>query len=157
MAKRKKSGKTSKTPSKRQLTMWRKEAQTFTLRMAGAGYERIAQIVGYADASGAYRAFHRALARLIIDEPNEQRLLELSRLDAIQIPIFERAQRGDIEAIDTYLKIANRRAKLIGLDAPTKVEHDWQRELIDAGIEDPAETFEEMVQFFSDKLNVSDT
>lgn len=120
---RKKPSKRKKTPSKRTITMMRKESESFTLRMAGASYQQIADQVGYADPSGAYRAFNRALSRIIMEEPDEMRLLELSRLDRIQIEIYRNATQGQLGAVDRYLKIAERRAKLMGIDAAERVEH----------------------------------
>ena len=120
---RKKTSKSKKTPSKRQMTMLRKETESFTLRMAGASYQQIADQVGYADPSGAYRAFNRALNRIIMEEPDEMRLLELSRLDRIQIEIYRNATQGQLGAVDRYLKIAERRAKLMGIDAAERIEH----------------------------------
>ena len=71
----------------------------------------------------AYRAFNRALSRIIMEEPDEMRLLELSRLDRIQIEIYRNATQGQLGAVDRYLKIAERRAKLMGIDAAERVEH----------------------------------
>ena len=118
----KKPRKNKKTPSKRTITMRRREAQSFTLRMAGENFQSIADIVGYADPSGAFRAFNRALDRLIIEEPNEMRLLELSRLDAVQIETYRQAEEGQLSAVDRLLKIQERRSKLMGLDTPVQVE-----------------------------------
>ena len=51
----------------------------------------------------------------------QQRQVELQRLDVVLQAVWEKACTGDLFAIDRYLKIAERRAKLLGLDAPAKV------------------------------------
>src|SRR5262249_7331072 len=48
------------------------------------------------------------------------RALELSRLDELHRALWPLGLRGDLQAIDRLLKIAERRARLLGLDAPTK-------------------------------------
>lgn len=47
--------------------------------------------------------------------------LELQRLDAMLEGVWERAQKGNTNAIETVLKIMQRRSKLLGLDKPTKM------------------------------------
>ncbi len=116
------SGKNKKTPSKKQIAMMERENVVFTLRMSGAGYQQIADATDYADASGAFRAFQRALDRLVMEAPEEARLLELVRLDRVQVETYRMAQQGQLGAVDRFLKIQERRAKYMGIDAP--VEHE---------------------------------
>ena len=47
--------------------------------------------------------------------------LELTRLDKYLGVLAKKIEGGDVRAVDTALKVADRRAKLLGLDAPTKV------------------------------------
>ena len=49
------------------------------------------------------------------------RTLEALRLDEIQAKIWDKAIAGDYRAVDRVLRIMERRAKLLGLDAPVKV------------------------------------
>ena len=49
-------------------------------------------------------------------------MLELARLDVAQRAIWKKVVKGDLAAIDRLLKIMQRRAKLIGLDAPVKLD-----------------------------------
>jgi hypothetical protein len=64
--------------------------------------------------------------------------LELARLDALQSAIWTMAIGGkkdpSLWAVDRILQIMEMRAKLLGLNAPTKVSIDWRKELEDAGI-----------------------
>ena len=48
--------------------------------------------------------------------------LENSRLDEGLKSIWAKVQSGDLKAIDTMVKIMDRRAKLLGLDQPTKTQ-----------------------------------
>src|SRR5579863_52589 len=59
-----------------------------------------------------------ALAQLVSEPGEEMRRLEQARLDDLQTAMWERAMNGDYAAIDRCLAIMERRAKLMGLDAP---------------------------------------
>jgi hypothetical protein len=50
------------------------------------------------------------------------RELETQRLDAMLFALRTKIKQGDVRAIDTAIRIADRRAKLLGLDAPTRNE-----------------------------------
>jgi hypothetical protein len=47
---------------------------------------------------------------------------ELARLDKLQASIWDEAVAGNIKAVEAVAKIMDRRAKLLGLTAPDKVE-----------------------------------
>lgn len=53
---------------------------------------------------------------------NELRELEVQRLDEFLRALWPKIQTGNPRAIETALKVAERRAKLLGLDAPEKRE-----------------------------------
>ena len=59
-----------------------------------------------------------ALRQLVAEPGEEMRRLEQARLDDLQTAVWERAMNGDYGAIDRCLAIMERRAKLMGLDAP---------------------------------------
>ena len=50
------------------------------------------------------------------------RTTEAARLDRLQLAAWPKAQQGDLRAIDTVLRILQRRASLFGLDMPTRVD-----------------------------------
>jgi hypothetical protein len=58
----------------------------------------------------------RALAAIPRQSTADIRLLEASRLDAMQAALWPAALAGDVQAITTTLKIMVRRAALLGLD-----------------------------------------
>ena len=51
----------------------------------------------------------------------EMRELEGARLDRAQAAIWTQVLEGDVKAVESFLRISQRRAKLFGLDAPTAV------------------------------------
>lgn len=92
------------------------------LRRTGATWELIAKATGYANASGAYKAYQRITENMVVPKLEEYRAMELDLLDRLQLGIFERAKNGEYKAISTVLQISDRRAKILGLDAPTKIQ-----------------------------------
>jgi hypothetical protein len=63
-----------------------------------------------------------AEARAQIDtDASELKAEELSRLDGMLRGLWPDARKGSHGAVDRVLKIMERRAKLLGLDAPVKV------------------------------------
>jgi hypothetical protein len=94
--------------------------QALELRKAGVGYAAIAERLGYRTPSGAHAAVGVALKKTLQEPADDLRRLEIERLDAAQKAIWTQVIQGNQGAIDRYLKIAERRAKLLGLDAPVK-------------------------------------
>jgi hypothetical protein len=116
-----------------------KEAKVLDLRRAGFTFQRIAEEVGYNQASGAQRAYNRIMARHIPQAPEEHRQQELDRLDRMQVALWPRAMKGDDKAINTIIRLMERRARLVGIDAPTRIQaevvnYDGNRD-IDGDIE----------------------
>jgi len=99
-----------------------KRRRALELRKAGADYEAIARQVGYASGSGAFKAIQAALKDVVREPAEEVRTIELERLDRIMLGLWKQATSGDARAVDRVLKIMERRAKLLGLDAPVKLD-----------------------------------
>ncbi len=100
-----------------------KENAVLELRRSGETWERIAIAVGYANASGAQKAYARVVTRVQRESVDEIRDLELDRLDRIQRAYWKPAIVDlDKRAAEVVLKVMDRRAKLLGLEAPTKVQ-----------------------------------
>jgi hypothetical protein len=100
-----------------------KENAVLELRRSGETWQRIAQVVGYANASGAQKAYSRIVNRVQRESVEEIRDLELDRLDRIMRAYWKPAiVDGDKKAADLVLKVIDRRAKLLGLDAPQKLQ-----------------------------------
>lgn len=100
-----------------------KERQVLELRRAGATYDECARAVGYATPQGAYLAYHRAIKRTLNQAGAEEaRQTEADRLDRLQRAVWPKALNGEIPAINTVLKLMERRARLLGLDSPMKLQ-----------------------------------
>jgi hypothetical protein len=100
-----------------------KENKVLELRRSGETWERIALAVGYANASGAQKAYARVVSRVQRESVDEIRDLELDRLDRIQRAFWTPAiVERDKRAAEVVLKVMDRRAKLLGLEAPTRVQ-----------------------------------
>jgi predicted transcriptional regulator len=99
------------------------EASAVEMRKRGATYMQIAKTLGVAD-TVVFDYVSKALARLnthTTEELGVLRQMELQRLDSLMFSAWAAAQRGESRAIETVLKIMERRAKMLGLDAPTKL------------------------------------
>lgn len=103
------------------------DSEIFQLRLQGQTVRAIAE--NYNVTVDEVRA---ALRRMIAGMTPKYRAdlveLENERLDAMMQNIFDQAQRGSMDHIDTVLKIMDRRAKLLGLDAPVKTSHTTDAE-----------------------------
>jgi len=97
-----------------------RQARALGLRKAGHGYATIARELGYASASGAHKAVDTALRALVAEPAAELRALDLARLDELLVGLWIDARRGNVAKVDRVLKIMQRRADLLGLDAPQR-------------------------------------
>jgi NTP pyrophosphatase (non-canonical NTP hydrolase) len=105
-----------------------RELEALELRKAGATYDQIATRIGITR-EGSRRAVKRALAALsaeCTEVAEEIRSLELERLDAMLLGVWDKARKGDLLAIDRVLKIQERRARFLGIDQPVRIasSHD---------------------------------
>lgn len=104
-------------------------------RCAGLSFGEIASIVrqklnlpNYSETS-AYNDIRNVLreqAELLREEVAEIRQLETNRLDQWLSRLQTKINNGDTKAIGTALAIQERRAKLLGLDAPLEVKVQTQ-------------------------------
>lgn len=98
-----------------------RRAEAVTLAMAGLTYEQIGEQLDIS-ASAAWSLVQRTIAETRNYAVDHLRSLENARLDRATTAIWNKVLDGDLKAVDAYLRIADRRAKLNGLDAPTKVQ-----------------------------------
>jgi len=99
-----------------------RQRQALELRKSGVSFEVIAKKVGYKDASGAYRAVQTALKKTLQEPADELRAIEVERLDQMLLGLWPKAVKGDTWSVDRVIRIMERRATLLGLDAPLKRE-----------------------------------
>jgi DNA-binding CsgD family transcriptional regulator len=97
-----------------------RRVEALTLRLAGLSYEQIAERL-HISREGAQDMVNRSLARAENLAAEEMRELEGSRLDRAQAAIWTQVLEGDVKAVQAFLQISARRARLFGLDAPTKL------------------------------------
>jgi hypothetical protein len=132
-----------------------RDAQAARLRAEGKTYTQIANTLGWSHASVARRAVQRALVAVVQEAGDELRTLELERLNLLLDKAWQVMERvhfahsagrlitingapvedsgPTLNAMDRILKVMERRAKLLGLDAPVKHEH-MTLDVIDAEI-----------------------
>jgi hypothetical protein len=94
------------------------------LKKSGSSYQAIADALGFKARSHAYTLVMEGLADLEAlskESAEELRRVELERLDAMTLSLWE--ERSNPRVTDSLLRIAERRAKLLGIDAPQKLEH----------------------------------
>lgn len=104
----------------RKLAIAERQREAVALRRAGLEYDAIAKRLGYASKAGAFAAVRSALRRHESEEVRELRTLTALQLDDMHAALWPRAIAGDLRAVDGVLAIMERRARLFGLDAPTK-------------------------------------
>jgi hypothetical protein len=96
-----------------------RQQQAMRLRVAGASYASIANALGVSKQQ-AFRDCTTALTETLTlrDSAAERyRELECARLDALLVACWPRAQAGSAEHVRAAVRIAERRARLLGLDA----------------------------------------
>ena len=130
------------------------------LRSRGQTYQQISDELGYGNLSNARRAVKKALEGIIVDAREDFIKLQLDELDMMTRSVIEVLEtkhyvvsegrivyRGDkellddspvLQAVDRLLKISDRRAKLLGLDAPKRVEVSDGTGDLDAAVRDLA-------------------
>lgn len=99
-------------------------SKVLELRRQGLGYEAIAKQVG-CSVSTANRAVAARLQELRDQAPEDTqavRDIELQRLDESAAALHSKVLAGDPRATDVYLRVMERRARLLGLDAPVRSE-----------------------------------
>jgi hypothetical protein len=104
-----------------------REQQIVALRLRGVPFQDIGSAVGITRQS-AHRAFHKALRRNTDRDLQVHHLSENAKLDMEEANIWRvmDAHKDDpkvqLAGEDRLLRIHIRRAKLLGLDAPTKLD-----------------------------------
>ena len=97
-----------------------REAEVLRLRRIGLTFDLIAKQLGYSHASGAHKAYVNACNRIVRSDVEQLRNEEQDRLDIAQTAIWAGVQRGDVPSVTALIRIMERRARLLGLDMPTK-------------------------------------
>lgn len=97
-----------------------RDVRALELITEGKTYDEAARILGYTDGSSAYKAARRAVERREFAAADQFRYMHIERAQAFRrslwplLSIPERAAR----AVEVLVKVDEREAKLLGLDAP---------------------------------------
>jgi len=118
-----------------------KERKVLEYRRGGLTFDLIAERLGYASASGAHKAYLSACNRIVYEDVVEVRKSEMDRLDIAQAAIWgDLTDTINVDAntrarlVLALIKIMERRARLLGLDMPTKAQVEvsiYDRDTID--------------------------
>lgn len=97
-------------------------SKAFALRKTGATYSQIGQALGISTvtAHSHVKRYMDELIKQVREDVKVVRDLEIERLDALLLGLWDRARKGDDKAVNTTLRIMERRSALLGLDAPKK-------------------------------------
>lgn len=101
-----------------------KKLKALELRKECYTYQEIADTLG-CSRGNAYKLVAKALGELtekVKSKADDLRELENLRLDTLWSKAYEKAKEGDLPAINTCLRISERRARMNGLDSPAKTD-----------------------------------
>ena len=123
LKRRRKDGRPFNPAHKNKLAAQLRERQALDLRLKGCDYGEIGRKLKISGA-GAYKILMRVLDRWkeeFAETVPQVRQMELQRCDVMLKALEKGVRRGDTKSIQTALKVGERRARLLGLDAPVKV------------------------------------
>lgn len=111
-----------------------KRQKCLELRKFGASFRSISEQQGIS-LGQVHKYVSDALAeinQLTATNAEELRQLELQRLDTATLAIAKLVKQGDLRAVDRWLRISERRSKLLGLDAPIQqqVKLETEKQLV---------------------------
>lgn len=112
---------TTETPRHKAEYHAARRVQALSFRLAGLTYAQIGERLGI-DESSVRRMIQRSMDRSESNQVDEMRGLENERFDKVQSAIWADVLRGDLKAIDTFLKISKARREMNGMNAPQKVD-----------------------------------
>lgn len=95
--------------------------KAWNVRVMGGSWQQAAEIAGYADGSNALRAVRAVYGTLPTLERDEARRLWRDRLEVYYRQALKDLHNGVPGAITAAVRIAERAARLDGLDAPSRI------------------------------------
>ena len=135
--------------SKTKILLTQRRLMALELRRHGASYREIVEAIRNSKepfARPTYSlgsAFHdvekacKDMVRAFAEHANTVIGIELERLDVALKAVWKQVIKGELGAIHTMLKIMERRARLLSLDAPSKIDvtHYLEQAAIDEGLD----------------------
>lgn len=118
-------------------------AQVWELRLKGLSHELIAielanrfppELLPKGWSAKSVYADCQAALNQVSDEYRETAIelvqLEAARFDKMQAAIWQKAEEGDVRAVEAVLAISRERRKMLGLDSPEKFAVDYRVQLL---------------------------
>ena len=108
----------------RKATAAERKRQALDFRMAGLTFQQIGDKLEISKqaAHGLVVAALDEVRAKIAETAPQVLTMELERLDSLWRTVYPEAKRGNLGAVDRSLRIMERRARLLGLDAPAKTD-----------------------------------
>ena len=111
--------------------------QALDLRLAGASYRQIGDTLGVSHVQ-AIRDVATMIKEYATEPADQVRKAEAARLDKLMLAHWPQAIKGDVRATTMVLQIMDRRARLLGLNAPQKIDiTNWIRTMAEREGLDP--------------------
>lgn len=148
------------------------EIRAVQLRMSGLTFNEISNALGYQNPGSAHRVVQRALDRWGWNTVDEYRKIELQRLDMMTVRLWPQAMGRsakvedgvvvdpgvppDLDAMSQLLRIMERRARLLGLDAPQALDIGITHADTQPG-EQTVGDYEDYLQLVSSVIDEGDT
>jgi hypothetical protein len=99
---------------------WKMAKEAYRLKVSGRTFSEIAEILDLPDKAEAHRLlverFAYDAASLTSQERKDILGMELLRLDALQVAVWDSAMMGDPKSVDSALKIIQTRARITGIE-----------------------------------------
>ena len=99
-----------------------KQKRAMALKLAGASYAQIADNLGYADSSGAYKAVSRGMKNSLQESAGALRKIHYGRLEHMLMLVWPAVNQGDSRAVNSALQVMDRMERLYGLNEAQKVD-----------------------------------
>ena len=99
-----------------------KQKRAMALKLAGASYAQIADNLGYADSSGAYKAVSRGMKNSLQESAADLRKIHYGRLEHMLLLGWPAVNQGDSRAVNSALQVMDRMERLYGLNEAQKVD-----------------------------------
>lgn len=104
-----------------QVERFDRDRKCVEMRAAGNTWDEITEALGYASPGHARDRWTLMLERMPSrGDMEEQRELELQRLDRMAVALEPKIANGDVRAVEVGIKLLERRARLIGADQPVR-------------------------------------
>ncbi len=112
----------------------------FTMRRQGHGYREIAVILKVS-LSTAYGYVADTIKKLIREEVDQVRQIQIDRINALIVGYWDKAEAGDTFSANVVLQLMSRLDTYYGIEPPKRVEHTFTGEAVDDARRELAKVF----------------